>query len=261
MVLSKIKEGLLKLFLFPVNFNFRLAMSVRNRILPDYQHLAALQLIIKEMNRNSITGKLILDIGCFEGGSSVFFSKKIKNAHVIGFEANPEAYEKAKRFTGNMPHIKIENFAVSDSNGFADLYVTDNKVSSSLNPIKGEDLRFRTKDVQRVNTITLDNYMEEKDLNDENVLAIKLDVQGHELKVLKGAVRTLAKTYFVLTEMSNHAIYEGGARYFEVDSLLREEGFVLQNIFASFTYEKRLYEYDALYINSGLFKKEGKTII
>jgi hypothetical protein len=38
-------------------------------------------------------------------------------------------------------------------------------------------------------------------LNDENVLAIKLNVQGHELQVLKRTYKTLDKTLFVLSEM------------------------------------------------------------
>ena len=55
-----------------------------------------------------------------------------------------------------------------------------------------------------------------------------------------------------MTELSNHESYEGGAQYFEVDQAMRENGFVLQNIFARYSYDEQLYEYDAIYINSNL---------
>ena len=229
MIIKRIKEFLLRFYLIPANINFRLAMSARNRILPDYQHLAALQLMINKMSRDYDMGNLILDVGCFEGGTCTFLSK-IKNVKVIGFEANPEAFKKAVQMTKNNPSVKIENFAVSETIGFADIYITDDRLSSSLNPIADNNIRFSTKQVERVKTISLDDYLAENDLKNDKILAIKLDVQGHELKVLRGAVKTLGRTFFVLTEMSNHTNYQEGSKYFEVDALLREQGFILQNI-------------------------------
>ncbi len=121
-----------------------------------------------------------------------------------------------------------------------------------LNPLTGNDDRFNTMQIEKVNTITLDEYFLRQGLQREKVLAIKLDVQGHELKVLKGANDTLNRASFVLTEMSNHRSYEEGAQYYEVDQLLRETGFMLQNIFANYSYQKYLYEFDAVYINRNL---------
>jgi hypothetical protein len=89
-------------------------------------------------------------------------------------------------------------------------------------------------------------------MEEEGILAIKMDVQGHEFKVLRGAKNTLKNTLFVLTEVSNHDSYQGGAYYYEVDQLLRENGFTLHNIFAPFSFGSSLYEFDSLYINKKL---------
>jgi len=249
---NKAKEFLLGLYLSQVNRSTRLAMSVKNRILPEIQHLKGLTFTIDHLTKGSYPAKLVIDIGCFNGGTSIFFHNELKGVKVIGFEPSKQSHQEALKNTEGIPEIKIENYAISDFCGVTEFFVTDNKVSSSLNPLTGTDTRFSTEKVERVETITLDEYFKSNGLQDEKVLAMKLDVQGHELKVLKGAVNTLKRTMFVLTELSNHESYEGGARYFEVDQAMRENGFVLQNIFASFSYEKVFYEYDAIYINSNM---------
>ena len=249
---NKTKDFLLDLYLSPVNRSARLAMSVKNRILPDIQHLKGLTFTVNNLTKGSYPAKLVIDIGCFNGSTSIFFYKELKDVKVIGFEPAPQSFQTALKNTTGIQGIKIENYAVSDFTGTTEFFVTDNKVSSSLNPLTGTDSRFTTQKVEKVETITLDEYFNRKGLSDEKVLVMKLDVQGHELKVLKGATNTLKRTMFVLTELSNHESYEGGARYYEVDQAMRENGFVLQNIFSSYSYGTHLYEYDAIYINKAL---------
>ena len=249
---SKVKECLLNIYLLPANSNTRLAMSVKNRIFPDHQHLKGLVFTIKCLCNNKDFGKIILDIGCFNGNTSLFFQKELNDVEVIGFEASRQAYKKAVNNTKGATSVKIENYALSDFCGEAEFYITDNMVSSSLNPVTGNDNRFSAVDIEKVNTITLDEYFRTQKKEQEKILAIKLDVQGHEMKVLKGAEKTLKRTLFVMTELSNHETYVGGAHYYEVDQLMREYGFVLQNIFSGYNYEKFLYEFDAIYVNSSL---------
>ena len=227
-------------------------MSVRNRVFPEYLHLRGLVLAIHNFRSKGEFGKTILDIGCFEGNTSLFFLKELKDVNVIGFEASSQSYRQAIATTEKYNAVKIENYALSDFCGTTEFYVTDNKVSSSLNPVTGTDTRFSTVKVEQVNTITLDEYFLNHAESEQKILAMKLDVQGHELKVLKGAEKMLKNTLFILTELSNHSSYKGGAHYYEVDQVLRQNGFVLQNIFASYSHSRYLYEYDAIYINSAL---------
>ena len=227
-------------------------MSVRNRVFPEYLHLRGLVLAIHNFRSKDEFGKTILDIGCFEGNTSLFFLKELKDVNVIGFEASSQSYRQAIATTEKYNAVKIENYALSDFCGTTEFYVTDNKVSSSLNPVTGTDTRFSTVKVEQVNTITLDEYFLNHAESEQKILAMKLDVQGHELKVLKGAEKMLKNTLFILTELSNHSSYQGSAHYYEVDQVLRQNGFVLQNIFASYSHSRYLYEYDAIYINSAL---------
>ena len=87
----------------------------------------------------------------------------------------------------------------------------------------------------------------ENSINEIDIL--KLDVQGAELDVLKGANQTLKKTKMLIVEQSVESPYIGGSKYYEVDSFLRESGFDLLDIII--TYRKDgfvLTEFDSIYI-------------
>jgi hypothetical protein len=61
---------------------------------------------------------------------------------------------------------------------------------------------------------------------------IKLDIQGAELKALRGASRILdEEVKLIYAEVSFHPLYEGGTTFGEVDGFLREHGFVLYNLY------------------------------
>jgi hypothetical protein len=87
---------------------------------------------------------------------------------------------------------------------------------------------------------------------DEKINIIKIDVQGYELEVLKGAEIILNRTSFILLEMNNHEGYQGSPKYYEIDSFLRNHGFQIFDIFPSTRDKGRLVEWDSIYINSAL---------
>lgn len=85
--------------------------------------------------------------------------------------------------------------------------------------------------------------------NSDNITAIKLDTQGTELEILKGAEHVLSNTQYILTEMNNHQLYRGGCQYYQVDEYLRERGFKLMDLIITYRDQGRLSEYDAIYVN------------
>ena len=84
----------------------------------------------------------------------------------------------------------------------------------------------------------------------ETVGILKIDVQGYELEVLKGAINTLLRTSIILLEMNNHDGYKGSPKYYELDEFLRNQKFTLYDIFPSTKDDGRLKEWDSLYINN-----------
>lgn len=61
-------------------------------------------------------------------------------------------------------------------------------------------------------------------------IGLKIDVEGYELEVLRGAVETLDRSEFVIVECSIQRRFEGGAEFHEVVGYLANRGFRVLDI-------------------------------
>ena len=123
--------------------------------------------------------KCVIDIGAATGMYSAFWAQFA--AHVYAFEAVTPVFEQLIKVERSHSNISAFNFAVSDTAGTKDFYVDDKRLSNS----GFTDLVGGQKVV--VPTIRLD------DISFRNIGFIKVDVEGHELAVLKGATNLIEK--------------------------------------------------------------------
>lgn len=82
--------------------------------------------------------------------------------------------------------------------------------------------------LQATRTRTLDGLLEELGFGDVDTLVV--DVQGAELLVLRGAVRTLSTVKAVVSEVSTQPLYAGGVLYPELAAFLQVHGFVSMSV-------------------------------
>jgi Methyltransferase FkbM domain len=66
--------------------------------------------------------------------------------------------------------------------------------------------------------------------NEGQQLYLKLDTQGTELSILRGASRALLDAEFVEAELSPVRLYDGGALFDEVIGFLDDRGFALVSL-------------------------------
>ena len=74
-----------------------------------------------------------------------------------------------------------------------------------------------------VNIHCLDNIINNQDLSDTTL--VKIDVQGYELKVLKGSLGILKKIKFILIEISEKEIYKNQALSSDIINFLKQKNF------------------------------------
>jgi FkbM family methyltransferase len=197
--------------------------------------------------------QIIFDVGAAGGETCVLFSKAFPLAQVVGFEPIASTYKKAIAATQQQRNITIHHTALGKEKGSAEINVMSRITASSLLP-SHEDAAFNgqkyfeVQEREKIIINVLDDFLKTGD----RVALIKMDVQGYELEVLKGAVSTLKNTHFILLELQNHEIYVGAPKYFDLDSHLRSANFELFDIIPSIREKGQIKEFDALYINKAL---------
>lgn len=97
-----------------------------------------------------------------------------------------------------------------------------------------ETLRARWPDLhetgrhQQTRTRTLDGLLD--DLRFGPVDTLVVDVQGAELLVLRGAMRTLSTVKAVISEVSTQPLYAGGVLYRELADFMQAQGFLPMSV-------------------------------
>jgi FkbM family methyltransferase len=127
--------------------------------------------------------KIILDIGAHMGSFSLKYAEDNK---LYAFEPNRENYSFLEKNVKNNQlnkKIIIFNFAISDKKGIKRLGLSEGS--------GGHGFYTKSKNHEKVETFTLDEFIKIKKI--KHVDIIKIDVEGDELNVLKGAIKLLGK--------------------------------------------------------------------
>lgn len=196
----------------------------------------------------------IIDVGGADGAIAKQFSGNFPNATVYTFEPIANTFKELQDNIEGYSKIKAINKGLGAQVGKHPIFKLSRVTSSSLFPAQ-EKIRneFFAENLQHVEEelITISTLDDEIPAQ-EDINILKIDVQGYEVEVLKGATATLKNTRIIVVEMQNHELYEGAPKYFELDAYIRSFGFCLYDIVPSIREDKQLYEWDGIYVNNSL---------
>lgn len=148
--------------------------------------------VLDEMLRRVRPGDVAIDVGAFIGYHTVHLAAAVGEAgSVIAFEPVPELMGRLEanlRLNG-VGNTRIEPMAISDSTGRADLAVARKAGVGNETSTTSSLVRARGDEHISVATITLDDYVQQSEL--DRLDFIKIDVEGAELAALTGASDTL----------------------------------------------------------------------
>jgi FkbM family methyltransferase len=138
-----------------------------------------------------VKGGVFVDVGANKGLYSkellTKYSGSITELHL--FEPSRELVKSYLNFSDD--RVRVNNFALSDVSGVANLYkVTGSPGLNSLTKRRLEHFEIAMDDIEEIQKTTLDEYTDANEIHTIDLL--KIDVEGHELDVLKGAKENLA---------------------------------------------------------------------
>lgn len=140
-----------------------------------------LQYVQAKVNNSSA---ILFDVGANEGGYSLAAARILKGWKIYAFEPAPKTFAKLQQVIKGASNINIHNIGLSSKAGQANLNFNEDVTGLASLYERGVLKDINTASVP-INLDTLDGFCERNAIKKINFL--KLDVEGHELEVLKGA--------------------------------------------------------------------------
>jgi FkbM family methyltransferase len=149
-------------------------------------------------------------------------------AVVHTFEPLPSAFAVLSGKFADYPSVHCNQFALGSSQSVLSLNVSRYDQASSFlqnghlldRGVHGMD--FRVTNTIDVEVDTLTNYTRKRGIN--RIKLLKLDVQGFEVEVLKGAESILSKLEYIYAEAQFQELYKGGPLFTDLCEFLSTRG-------------------------------------
>lgn len=136
-------------------------------------------------------GDIVLDVGTNIGSTALQIARKIGGkGFVFGFEPDQENFKNCLKNIrlNNFNNIKVEKIGLGEKKGTFDL-VVDTESNRGGNRISFNTSKNQDKKSSKILVDTIDTWITKIQL--DRLDFIKIDIEGFELKALKGGVRAL----------------------------------------------------------------------
>lgn len=211
----------------------------------------------------------ILDVGANAGQYASMLRNDVGfRGDIISFEPNPDVFARLADIARGDSRWHVHNVALSDQDGEASFHIMAADQFSSLNrpgeglePIFAE--RNRVEKSVQVRCARLETMFPELGpAASASAILLKMDTQGHDAGVVRGAGSVLRHMVGVQTELSIRPIYAGATDYRDMINLLTEAGFVPNAMFANNKgHFPLLVELDGLFVRADLTRDGNVPIV
>lgn len=177
---------------------------------------------------------LLLDIGANSGQ----FAKNIQiygyKGQIVSFEPVQSAYDELSKNAMGRPGWTVVRMGIGDERGEMDINVSGAfTLSSSFVAMRPKHLEVAPNTAytsqERVVVRSVDDIFNDY-CGDGARVFMKVDTQGYEAKVIRGAEKSLPRIAGVQLELSLEQLYEGEALAHEMIGLMLSKGYRLVNI-------------------------------
>jgi FkbM family methyltransferase len=170
---------------------------------------------------------VVLDIGANQGQFAVALRAAGYAGRLVSFEPQPDAFAALQARTAGDPAWECHQLALGDAEGTLPMHISGFSESSSLLPIGKThvDLMPTTAEVGTLSVPVkrLDQVADGLGLAGRRFF-LKLDVQGYETPVLRGAGEWLRRADGAVVELDFAPLFDGQSVYYEVMAALEAAG-------------------------------------
>ena len=196
----------------------------------------------------------VIDVGANEGQFARMISGIFPNTEIYCFEPLSGPFQKLITWAQTQNgRVRCFQTALGDQQGEVDMYLHEQHTpSSSL--LSATEMchtlypQTRAKRIERVKASTLDHVLANSISSTEKPALLKLDVQGFEDRVLRGAQEVLSQCKVVILEVSVEPLYNGQAEFLDLAFMLRDSGHkYVGNLDQAYGDDGRVVYFDAVF--------------
>ena len=218
----KIKILFFNLTIYKFLFKFYFFRKINYKINPTFKKFS----VYNYLDNKSV----FIDIGANIGLYSLFVCDNYKS-NIICFEPHPEAFKILSTRLGNNKKVKLYNKAVSDQNGYTDLYLHKEEGNTKDDYTESSSLFSQKFNVDPNKKIKIETVDINQILNDYDYIdCIKINAEGVEFKILPQIIRNHKKVGKVFCAFHDKKIKGVNEIYLEIMDKLNKKN-LLNNWF------------------------------
>jgi FkbM family methyltransferase len=183
---------------------------------------------------NDVGIDFLIDCGANRGQYVEKLRKAGWSGTVHSFEPLSEARAALEAKAAGFTDWHVHPFALGEKDENASIQVAGNSYSSSILEFSEGFVAIRPDvapvGVEVIPVRRLDAYLSDAGIVPRGKILLKLDVQGYEQHVLRGAEGILDQVDLIQCELAHEASYVGAPLFGEVRDYLKERGFVLVHL-------------------------------
>jgi FkbM family methyltransferase len=180
---------------------------------------------------NTKQGDIVVDVGAHMGKYTIIASKRVgANGKVIAIEAHPGNYEMLNRNIklNGLTNVTTLNYAVYSKESKIKLFLPGEKSNHTIyNTLISSRATNEEKFVE-VNANTLDSLLQQGGISHAEVNWIKIDVEGAEFEVLKGAHDIMSNSNNITFLIEIHNLEDGKNLYRQIMDLMEKHNFKVE---------------------------------
>lgn len=168
--------------------------------------------------------QVIFDVGANLGQTSEIYATTFPEARIFAFEPVPETHEAASVRLARFPGVKLFQLAVSDLAGTVRMTARGRSASNHITD------QAVSRWVKEIDAIRLDAFCDRHEVPQVDFL--KIDTEGHDLRVLRGCGDLLRRVHFVQVEAGLNRSNPLHVPLSELEQFLTTQGFELFGFYA-----------------------------